>query len=209
MFLFVSDRKTNRRVQSGESGSSLIEFVLCFALFWVPFFFGMWRVGISLIRTIQVTEVCRDAAHMLAYGIDFSDTGNQAILQKVAQGIDISSSGQAVVILSNITYVDSGDCSDYGVSASNCANVNQYVITKRLVIGNTSVRSSAFGTPKSGDPDDQGDIDPGVYLTDTTCRASSFSNLMTLSSGQYAFVAEMTLNSTDLGNRASSARSIF
>ncbi len=200
-------RAARRGVSARERGSSLIEFVVCFALFWIPFFFGMWNVGISLIRTIQVTEVCRDAAHMLAFGIDFSDPSNQSMLQTVAQGLNLNATGQSVVILSVVTYVDNGDCTADGLS--NCSNTNKYVFTKRLVIGNSSVRSSAFGSPNAGDMDNYGNIAVSKYLTDSTCVANGFSNLMTLVSGQYAYMAETTLTSPDLGGRQSSARSIF
>jgi hypothetical protein len=207
----VSNKNVVRKARSRERGSSLIEFVLCVALFWFPFFLGMWRIGINLSRAIQVTEVCRDAAHMLAYGIDFSDPDNQAVLQKVAQGINLSSTGQGVVILSYVTFVDGTDCQSQGLqqNTSSCPNMNQLVFTRRIVMGKTSIRASAFGTPNAADMDSTGTIAPKTYLTDTTCRALGFSNLMTLSWGQYAYMAEMTLNSPDLGNTASSARSIF
>ncbi len=187
----------------------MVEFVLCMLL-WVPFFLGMWMIGINLIRAIEVTEVCRDAAHMSAFGIDFSTTGNQAVLQKVAQGIDISATGSGVVILSTVTMIGDSDCTAAGLDPNgSCTNNHQHVFTRQIIIGNSSVRASAFGTPKPGDIDSNGNIAPGTYLTDTTCVAKGFSNLMTLASGQYAYMAEMTVNSPDLSNAASSARSIF
>ncbi len=199
---------------SGERGSSLVEFVLCFALFWVPFFFGMWDVGISLIRSIQVAEVCRDAAHMLAFGIDFSDPSNQTMLQTIAQGLNLTTTGQSVVILSVVTYVNSSSCTNAGLS--NCANTNQYVLIKRVVVGNSSVRLSAYGNPPSTDMDSSGNIAPGTYMTDAACVAAKFSNLFpvvsgtpTLAFGQYAYMAETTLTSPDLGGGQSSARSVF
>ena len=200
-----------RKVGARERGSGLTEFVLCFALFWVPFFFGLWRVGLSIARAIQVTEVCRDAAHMAAYGINFTDSNNQAILQKVAQGLNLSASGSSVLILSTVTYVSSTNCTNAGLQAntSSCPNMDQDVFISRIVIGNTSVRASAFGTPSSSDIASDGTIAINTYLTDPTCRAVGFSNLMTLSSGQLAYLSEMTLISADLANAASSARSIF
>jgi hypothetical protein len=181
--------------------------VLCFALFWVPFFLGMWHLGIAMVRAIQVTQVCRDAAHMWAYGIDFSDTSNQAILTKVAQGLNITSTGSGVIIISTVTYVTATECTQNGLQAntSSCPNMNQDVITYQLVIGNSSIRSSAFGTPASSN----GSILPSTYLTDTRCRAVGFGNLMTLSENQYAYMAEMTIQSSDLNSATSSARSIF
>ncbi len=202
---------------SGERGSSLVEFVMCFALFWVPFFMGMMELGVNLIRALQVTEVCRDAAHMSAFAVDFSDPGNQAILLKVAQGLNLSSNGTGVIILSTITHVIDTDCKNANLppDPNHCANINSDVVTRRIVIGNSSVRSSAFATPTSSDMDSSGSIAPATYLTDTTCQAPNFKSLITLVWGQNAYLAEMTLNSPDysswkpLGSTSSSARSIF
>ena len=196
---------------SRERGGSLLEFVLCFALFWTPLFFGMWNVGFSLIRAIQVTEVCRDAAHMLAFGIDFSQASNQTMLQYIAQGLNLTPTGSSVVILSVVTYLD---------STCNCTNANQYVITRRIIIGNASVISStapsAFGNPTASDMDSSGNILQSTYMSDKTCVATNFSNLMPVVNGvpaltvnQFAYMAEMTLTSTDLSGRKSSALSIF
>ena len=163
----------------------------------------MWNVGISLIRAIQVAEVCRDAAHMLAFGIDFSQTANQTMLQYIAQGLNLTSTGSSVVILSVVTYVPS-TCS--------CTNASQYVLTKRIIIGNASVISStapsAFGNPTSTDMDSTGSIAPATYMSDASCVAAGFSTLMpvtggvpALTVGQYAYMSEMTLSSSDLSGK--------
>src|SRR5690349_11516666 len=95
---------------SRERGSALIEFVLAFSLFWLPLFFGTLVIGFSLIRGVQVTQICRDAGHMYSYGIDFSQQSYRNLLAGIAQGYNLTSSGNGVVVLSTVTYITSTDC---------------------------------------------------------------------------------------------------
>ncbi|MGA8025520.1 MAG: TadE family protein [Bryobacteraceae bacterium] len=204
-----------------ERGSAMVEFVLCVGLFLVPLLLGTMVMGLNLVRAIQVTGVCRDAAHMYAYGVDFSQTGNQNLLLKVAQGLNMTATGgNGIVILSTVTFIGPNDCTTGGYSSSTCPNVNQYVITQRTTVGNTALHASAFATPSSSLLASNGTISGGSptqagYLNDSSTRAVGFSNVMTLSSGQYAYMAETFVTSPDyswwskLGTAGSSARSIF
>ncbi len=191
-----------------------MEFVLGVALFWVPLFFGILVIGFALIRAVQVTQVCRDAGHMYAYGIDFTLPSYQTLLASLAQGYSLTSTGNAVVILSTVTYISSNDCVAGGYP-SNCANANQMVITRRIVVGNSSIHSSSFGTPPAGDMGTDGNVTAAGYLNDPQCQAANFSNVIPLGDSQYAYVSEMWVNSPDvnwwsvLGTTALSARSIF
>lgn len=204
----------------GEGGTALIEFVLCTSLIVVPLFFGLIVIGLSLVLANQVTEVCRDTGHMFAYGVDFSQTSSQLLVtNQLAQGLGMTTTGgSGVIYLSAITYVDSTSCAAAGYQAdsTHCPNINQAVVVKRLTIGNTSVANSSFApsiTP--GIIASSGNISSSGYLTDTSVRASSFTNLITLTVGQYAYVAEMFVNppTTGIWNLFSShivtARSIF
>jgi hypothetical protein len=155
---------------------------------------------------------------MYAYGVDFSQAGNKSLLLRLADGLNITATGgTGVVIFSTITYIASGDCTAGGLSAnsSQCPNLNYMVFTKRVVIGNSSLRASSFGTPNAADMDSSGSIPSSKFLTDATARANGFSNLMTVSSGQYAYVAEVYFSSPDydwtgfLTGTGVAARSIF
>jgi hypothetical protein len=202
-----------------ERGSAFVEFVLCFSLFWIPLFFGVWIIGFSTIRAMQVTQVCRDAAHMYAYGTDFSQAAYQTMLVNMAPGLSLNTNGtgNGVVVLSTITYVTQNDCTAANITASNCTNANQTVFTRRIVIGNSAVHSSTFGTPSSSIIDSTGSISAANYLTNTSARATSFPTItnIQLTSGQFAYVAEMWVNSPDLNfwgglsNPVSGARFIF
>jgi hypothetical protein len=183
-----------------ERGSAIIEFLLCTSLLLVPLLLGAAVVGLNVIRAVQVTELCRAAAHMYSENIDFSQSSNQQELIKVAQGLNITTTGgNGVVIFTRVMYVGSAQCGGSG----SCTNQNQPVITNRLVIGNSSVHTSAFGTPPAADmdPSGNGNVLPSSYENDPATVATGFSSIMTMAqlpAGQYAYVAEAYFNSPDL-----------
>jgi len=141
------------------------------------------------------------------------------LLLQISRGLNMTINGRnGVVILSMVTYIDDSDCTAAGLqaNASQCPNDKKAVFTQRLVIGNSTVRSSAFGTPNAGIVNTTtGNITTHDYLTDTSAVASGFSGVIPLSSGQYAYMAEMFVNSPDysfgniFGLPSVSSRSIF
>jgi hypothetical protein len=216
-------KKTNN-VRPREAGSALVEFVLCIGMFLLPLLAGTLFGGLNLIRVLQVTQLCRDAAHMSAYGIDFSQTSAQNLLVSLAPslGLSTSSTSHGVVILSVISHVvQATDCTPAGIS--NCANDGYDVVTRRLVIGNTSLpnTASAFGTPCSGCYVDStsGNITAAGYLNNATTRAAanglSFAPPIVLTSGHFAYVAEAFVTSPEnngwvgVGTPSIAARFIF
>ena len=192
------DRRPVRGRQA-ERGTAMVEFLLAAGLLIVPMFFGLIIVGLSLILANQVTEVCRDTGHMFAYGVDFSQSQSQLLVtNQLAQGLSMTpTGGKGVIYLSTFTYVDSTSCAAAGLQANstNCPNINQIVAIKRLVIGNSSIQAGSFApsiTP--GIITSNGDISSANYLTDTSVRAANFGNVITLTTGQYAYVSEMFVN---------------
>lgn len=211
-----------RASKSGECGSALVEFVVGFSLFWTPLFLGTLVLGFNLIRAVQVTQVCRDAGHMYSQGIDFSNDVNpnpyQTLLIDLATGLNMTvSGGNGVIVLSTITYIGSSDCTSAGLHANSnsCPNLNYAVFTNQVVIGNSSLHASAFGTPSTSGMQTNGDIQSSTYLTNTADRATNFENVIPLAADQYAYVSEMWVTSPDiswwsfLGSTGASARSIF
>ncbi len=204
----------------GEAGTAMIEFVLSTALIIIPIFFGLIVIGLSLILANQVTEVCRDTGHMFAYGVDFSQSASQLLVtQQLAQGLGMTpTGGRGVIYLSIVTYVDATSCTAAGLQAdtTDCPNMNQVVVKKRLIIGNTSVQASTFapGIPSSL-IDSSGDISSANYLTSPSVQANNFANIISLTVGQYAYVSEMFVNPplggawSLFGSNVLSARSIF
>ncbi|MDQ6663337.1 MAG: hypothetical protein M3Z23_02975 [Acidobacteriota bacterium] len=189
-----------KRRKQGESGSILVEFVLS-SLFWVPLLMGTFVIGLNLLRAIQVMQVCRDAGHMFAYGVDFSQTGNQNLLIRLTNGLNFSTSGgNGVVIFSTVSAIGALQCTAAGYQAdtTNCPNLNQIVFTRRIVVGNSSARASNFGTPGSGTVDGNGYILASDYLTNISERATGFSTLLPLAAGQIAYLTETYLASPDI-----------
>jgi hypothetical protein len=171
----------------------MVEFALC-ATFLIPLFFGAFVSGISLIRLIQVTQVCRDAGHMYVRNVDFSLPANKDVLVRIARGLNMTrTGGDGVVILSKIRSVTPADCLLINMPSGTCANSGQPVIVQRQYVGNQSVAESAFGTPSPStyDPNSaQGDILPVEYLNNPSLRARGFSSALALQPAELAFVAE-------------------
>ena len=171
-------------------------------------------LGFNLVRAIQVTQVCRDAGHMYAYGTDFSQSANQNLLVSLASGLNMTrTGGNGVIILSTITYADASVCQQAGLQ-NNCHNQGKAVFTRRIIIGNQGFHTSAFGTPASNIMDSSGNISNS--LTDASAVANGFLDVVPLqSSTQLAYLAEMWVTSPDynwwsaFGTTGSSARAIF
>lgn len=171
-----------------EKGSSLIDFALV-SLFLVPIMVATISLGFNTSRAIQVTTVTRDAANMYARWVDFSLPANKNLLTRLAAGLDMTvNGGNGVLILSKVTFISDSDCTGAGLTTAQCTNRNQYVIMNRIVIGNPSFHASAFGTPSPTGQASNGDIVD--YLRDTSARANNFGSVLTLTSGQFAFMAE-------------------
>ncbi len=177
----------------GRGGVAMVEFALC-AVLLIPLFFGAFVSGISLIRSIQATQVCRDAGHMYVRNVDFSLPANQDILVRIAEGLHMTrTGGEGVVILTKVRAVAPGDCLLINMPSGTCANSGEAVIVQRLYVGNQNLAQSAFGTPSPStfDPaSTQGDILPIEYLNNPALRAQGFSTLLALQPSELAFVAE-------------------
>ena len=91
--------------------------------------------------------------------------------------------GDGVVILSKITYITAAQCT----VISPC-NFNQYVVSHRLVIGNSSGHHSAFGPDGSMITASYGNV--ANYMADQNAVATNVASTMTLNSRKCAFVSE-------------------
>ena len=189
-----------------QKGASCVEFAfITFTL--VPLLIGAGVIGVNLIRTLQTEQLARDAGHMFARNVDFSGTGNQQILANIGSSLGMSAtagSGNAVVILSELTYVDNAACATGGAVDSHgnpngCTNLGQWVFIKRLTLGNSNIRSSALGNPGGVTIDSTGAITASDYVTKAGDVANfssvnPYSNvkgtISGLPSGQVVYVAE-------------------
>ncbi|MBE7543957.1 MAG: pilus assembly protein [Bryobacteraceae bacterium] len=196
-----------------QRGNTIVEFAAV-ALFLTPLLLGTFTLGMNLNQSVRVTQVVRDAGHMYARFVDFTLPSNQDILVRLAIGLRMTrDGGDGVIILSKVTYLSDDDCTGAGVSLADCANRGNYVITNRVVVGNPSLRASDYGTPSNTSLDSSGNT-YDIYR-DTSVRATNFGSVLTLNSGQFAFVAEglfrgagINLTSSGIGNDVYS-RAIF
>jgi hypothetical protein len=183
------------RRRTKKAGNTVVEFALVVGLL-VPLLLGTVNVGMNLSRSIQVTQVSRDAGHMFARYVDFSLPGNQDMIVRLATGLGMTrTGGNGKVILTKVMFVGEVECAAGGLTLAQCTNYNQPVILQRLVIGNASLRASAFGEPNPALIDSQGNV--ANYLTDASARALGFQGLLALQPGEFAYVSEAFFQSPD------------
>jgi hypothetical protein len=168
-----------------ERGATIAEFVLAVSLIFVPLLLGTMVVGVNLSRSIQITQLNRDAGHMFARGVDFAQTANRDLLTMLAGSLDLTSAGKSVVIFSQMLKVD----------CTSCANRNRLVFTRRIVVGNSTLRTSAYGTPSGVGSD--GNV--SNYLNSSGARVTGFDPaMMTVSLGETVYVVEGYYRSSEL-----------
>ncbi len=185
------------RRNRSEKGNTYIEFVLVASFFFVPIVMGMVTVGIAVIRNFQVNQMTRDVGHMMAKGVDFSQQANQNLIaNNLANGLSLqanngnatgSTSGNGVMVLS--TFEDLP-------TSCGCTNAGHVVVVRRIVVGNNTLYSSPFGAPAAIDST-SGQV--ANYSSDTSARADNVTNVISLTSGGLAYMAEGDFAFRDLG----------
>lgn len=189
-------------------GSATVEFVLVSAFFLVPLILGLMSIGFALSRTLQVAQLTRDVGRMQVRGIDFSQIPNQELITgsasrpnmpPLARGLGMAGNGttgnstgggtgNGELVLSVMTRVSQG---------CGCTNAGRIVVTRRIVVGNRTLATSAYGSPTSSLINaTTGNV--SNYTTDASARADNFSNVVNLDSGEFAFLVESIFNFPDL-----------
>src|ERR1700751_935727 len=117
--------QNGRGRQRKEGGNTILGFalVMCFL---VPMFNGAFTIGMAVTKGIQVSNVARNAVVLMVRaitdpnsGLDLSQTQNQRLIVRAAQGLcmnsdaqfDPSTTGLGVVILSKVVMVGANECS--------------------------------------------------------------------------------------------------
>ncbi len=195
---------SNAKLSRSEKGNALLEFAAV-SIVVIPLFFGMVGAGIQLGRMNEAVQICRDAAHMYARGVDFSLVANQNILVNLATGTGMTvNGGNGVVIMSQIVEVYQADCTAAGLSTGQCTNLGKLVFINRLVTGNTGLRASNYGTPPAGLIDSLGNIAASDYLTNSNVvvnggMSNELTNAgLTLNDGDIAYLTEFFESMPDL-----------
>lgn len=173
----------NPQMRKKERGNAVIEFAL---VSWVLLILliGSAALGLSLARSITCNQVCRAAGSMYVRGVDFSTNGAKDELVRLAGPLGMTrTGGNGVVILSKVTWISAAACTGAGLSP---CNANKHVIMERLTIGNTSLRSSAIGTPNAAL------IQPNGAVSNYMQDASAVANFpfLQLNTNEFAYVAE-------------------
>ena len=143
------------RTRRNSPGQSFVEF--CFVmLLAVPFLLITIALGINLIEQLEVIQLSRDTASMYARNTDFTQAPSQAILTQVGNGLGLTSStstSKAMVIMSELTYLDTNACATALVSGCTCgSNANNWVFAQYQVFpGAISglATQSKYGNPSS------------------------------------------------------------
>jgi hypothetical protein len=209
-----------RRGQQG--GNTILEFAIVMT-FLIPMFAGAFTIGMALTKGIQVSSVARDGVVLMvrsntdpSSGLDLSQTQNQRIIVRAAQGLgmardaqsDPDPNGLAVVILSKVVMVGPTECSVGGMTphgtapfwdTGNCPNYGSYTFAYRVVIGNSTRWSSTLGNP-GGTVQSNGTITARNIASNTANQVATFptSTSLTLLSGNFALVSEMYADVTYL-----------
>jgi hypothetical protein len=211
----MQSKPTKTSSKRKDRGNTILEFALL-ASFLIPMLVGAFTIGMAMTKSIQVSNVTRDAVVLMVSattdpksGLDLSQTQNQRIIVRAAQGLGMNldaqynpnPSGNGVVVLSKVILVGATECSvgivpaPHGAppwSASNCPNYGSYVFAYRVVIGNGSRWSSVLGNP-GGTVQSNGTITAVDIASNTSDRVSNFTGAtgMTLTASNFALLSEM------------------
>ena len=181
-----------------QAGNSILEFAL-FSIFLVPLFMGTVTTGVGLGKSIQVSQVSRDAGHMFVRQVDFSQASNKEMIVRLSRGLNMTlTGGNGTVVMTQVLMIGPTECAAAGLNASSCSNMNFPVVTQRIVIGNSGLYTSAIGNPNAGLLNPDGTIDASDYLTNTSCRANTLSTggpnpttgQLTLQNAERSFISE-------------------
>jgi len=169
------------RSRRGRRGAAVVEFTLVMFPSLV-LLFSVVVVGLQLSQQVRASQVARDTGSMYGRGIDFTQSINQDVVVRLAQGLGLQKTGgTAVVYLSQVTWLPQSTCTAAALSP---CNGNSHVMLQRLSIGNTSVTSSRLGTPTGMNSE-------GVitnYMQNASAVATfSYGQLVT---GEFAYVTE-------------------
>lgn len=187
-----------RRPDRGKPrGSVLVEAALSISLIFVPMALAVVVVGLNMIRAITANQVNRDAGHIFARGVDLSGSAtglvNRGILFQMAPALQTTTaSGTAVLILSWVEYLNSAS-----TCPSPCSNLGHVVILQQIVLGNSALRASSFGTVAAGSRDAT-TFKVTSPFSDTSVRADPILTYLTMSDGDVAYLSETYYSSSDL-----------
>jgi len=177
-------------------GAARVELALGLTVLF-PVLLGVGAIAIRLGRTLQATQATRDIAHMYSLGADFSLPGTQALAGTLSREYNLSSTGKAVLLFSRIAKKSNRLIATPPV----CPRVptsTPPVFTQRIVMGNSTLRNSAFGTPPVAYIGASGTISSVNYCRESSLIANSFNSVLALSPGQSTTMVEGYFSMPDI-----------
>jgi hypothetical protein len=197
-----------------ERGNVIMEFALV-TPFLMLLLAGAFTLGMSLNRSIQASNVLRNANVLMTRKVDLSKAENQRMLIRSALGLGMNipggfmpdPNGKGAIILTKVVRVGPVECSlgipGWNANPLSCPNYGEYVIAQRIAIGNTTRWSSAIGNPAGALASD-GELSDSDVANVSSNRANGFSKvesdekLVYLEVGQFTYMGEMFLDVSDL-----------
>ena len=177
----IQNRRPKMRNNRKRKGAAIVEFTLVMFPSLV-LLFSVIVVGLQLSQQVRSSQVVRDTGSMYGRGIDFTQSVNQDVVVRLAQGLGLQKvGGTAVVVMSQVTWLPQATCT---AASLNPCNGDSHVITQRLTIGNTAVSHGRIGWPSG--MDSQGVI--ANYMTNGSAVATfPYGQLVT---GEFAYITE-------------------
>jgi len=160
--------------------------VVLSACFLLPLATGIYLSTGTTRRSAYATQMSHDLASMYSQGVDFSRPENQNIARQLVSRSD----GKTLLILTRIHFVAPADCGS--TPLAQCANNGYAVITQRIVIGDSDLRTSSIGSPLSIDQTTGNVLS---WATDTSARVLDSS--VALKPGETAYAAEAFIAGAD------------
>ena len=214
-----------------QKGQELIEFALITSMFSV-LLLGSFVTGMSLIRSTQVQQACRDLTAMYIHGADYSTYAMQQVAQRLSRGLNMqigtsftgnhaqntSNSGSALVTVNTLMYIGTTsqpNCQSVG--AGNCTNHDSFVFIQRIRFGNGTLvteKPSSFGDPSTTAISASGILqnpatDAGAKLPGSAQTATQNLWRTQLQDGQMVYVVELYAQEPDLSFGTFSGRGIY
>ncbi len=189
-----------------SSGASLIEFSFALLVL-VPMLLGITAYGLNMILSLETVQLARDAGHMFAKAFDFSLAGNKSLLAQLGSGVGLKATagtGNAVVVLSSVTYVDKGICSSFKLwnnttnSPQGCTNYQHWVFVQRLMVGNQNMYASSLGAPITTGSSPVS-LDPGTGMVNPASQQATNPGDVAVFSGLNPFVVAGNLDQLPSG----------
>jgi hypothetical protein len=179
-----------------ERGNNILEFALI-AMPTVIVMLGVVVLGVDLARSVEVAQVARDGGAMFVRGLDFSQTGNQQVLVRIAGPLNLQlTGGNGLASMSKITFIPDPSCgAPTDSSYPNCI-VGKNVLMQRIIFGNTALPGTHYLTAGNVTFDSQGNV--ANYATDANAVISNFTATLQLKPLEVSYVTEVFFQTPDV-----------